>query len=163
VVALPHRGGAHAAGIAAGIGLGLGEAPFQFAADGRQQVFLLLRVVQVIENRADVRPEHVDPARGERDGAAEFRPHRHLGDQAHAEPAIFDRDVVARQAELLRFGGQVRAYLRLELMAIAGGALDRDQLAIDEFSNRVLEHPDFFREVEVQAVWGGCSVHATSS
>ena len=89
VVAVAHRGGAHAARIAAGLGLGLRQAPVELAADGRQQVLFLLLIVEMIEDRADGRPEDLDPARRQRDAAAELRPYRHLGDEAHAEPAIF--------------------------------------------------------------------------
>ena len=163
VIALAHRGRAHAAGIAAGVGLGLGQAPVQLAADGRQQVLLLLLVVEVIEDRADVGAEDVDAARGQRDGAAELGPHRDLGDQPHAEPAVFLRHVVAGKPELLGLGGEMRAHLGLELVVLARGALDRDQLAIDELADGVLEHPDFFRKLEVQAVRGGHCVHSVSS
>ena len=163
VIALAHRGRAHAAGIAAGVGLGLRQAPVQLAADGRQQVLLLLLVVEVIEDRADVGAEHVAAARRQRDGAAELRPHRDLGDQAHAEPAVFARHVVAGEPELLGLGGEMRAHLGLELVAVARGALDRDQLAVDELADRVLEHPDFLRKLEIQAVRGGRCVHSISS
>ena len=84
VVALAHRGRAHAAGIAARVGLGLGQAPVQLAADGRQQIFVLLRFVEMIENWADVGPEHVDAPGGQGDGAAKLGPHGNLGDQPHA-------------------------------------------------------------------------------
>ena len=119
VIAVPNGGGAHAAGIAAGIGLGLRQAPVELAADGRQQVLLLLRVVEVIEDRADVRAEDVAAARRQRDGAAELGPHRHLGDEPHAEPAVLQRHVVAGKPKLLAPWPQLRAHLGLELMAVA--------------------------------------------
>src|ERR1043166_1054048 len=81
VVALAHSGGAHAARVAARVRLGLRQAPFELAADGRQQVFLLLRLVEVIEDRADVRAEDLHPAAGQRNRAAELRPHGDLGDE----------------------------------------------------------------------------------
>ena len=160
VIALAHRGRAHAAGIAAGIGLGLGQAPVQLAPDGRQQVLLLLLFVEMIEDRADVGAEHVDAARGQRDGAAKLGPHRDLGDQPHAEPAVFLRHVIAGQPQLLGLGGEMRANLRLELVVFARGPLDRDQLAIHEFADGVLEHPDFFRKLEVQPFCGRQRVHS---
>ena len=89
VVALAHRGRSHTAGVAARVRLGLGEAPVQFAADGRQQILRLLLFVEVIEDRTDARAEHVDAARRQRDGAAELGPDGDLGDQPHAEPAVF--------------------------------------------------------------------------
>src|SRR4029078_8939320 len=70
VITLTDRGGAHAAGITAGVWLGLGRPPVQLAADGRQQVLLLLLFVEVIKDRADIRPENIDAARRQRDGAA---------------------------------------------------------------------------------------------
>src|SRR5262249_13483672 len=91
------------------------------------------------------------------------RPHRDLGEQSHAEAAVFLRHVVAREPELLRLRLQMRLHLGLELVPVAAGALDRDHLAVDEFPHRVLEHPDLVRQVEVEAVGlGRCVVHATS-
>ncbi len=159
VIALAHRGGAHAARIAAGFRLGLGQAPVQLAADRRQQVLFLLLVVEVIEDRADIGAEHVGAARRQRDAAAKLGPDRRFGDQPHAEAAIFHRHVVALQAQLLGLGGQMLPDLRLELVVLARRALDQDQLAVDELADGVLEHPDFLRKIEVQSVGRGARVH----
>jgi hypothetical protein len=75
------------AGITACVVLGLGEAPVELAADGRQEILGLLRFIELIENRADVGAEDLDPARRQDDAAAKLCPYRHLGDQPHAEPA----------------------------------------------------------------------------
>jgi hypothetical protein len=64
VVAVPHGGRAHAAGVAAGVGLVLRQAPFELAADGRQQVLLLLLVVEVVEDRLTLGPKMSPPREG---------------------------------------------------------------------------------------------------
>src|SRR5262249_16654682 len=72
VITAPHRGGAHAAGIAAGVGLGLSQAPVELAADGRQQILWFLRFIEVVEDGADVGAEWVNAARRQRNGTAEL-------------------------------------------------------------------------------------------
>jgi hypothetical protein len=128
------------------------QAPVEFAADGRQEIFFLLLIIEMVEDRADGRPEDLDSARRQRDAAAELRPYGHLGDEAHAESAILCRHIIARESELLGFGLEMRPHLGLELVTVTGLALDRDQLLVDEFAHRVLEHPDFVRKVEIQAL-----------
>src|SRR5205085_11074508 len=107
--------------------------------------------------------EDIDAARRQRDGATQFGPHRDLGDQSHAEPAVFLRHVIAGKAELLGLGGEMRAHLGLELVVNARGPLDRNELTVDELADGVLEHPDFLRKLEVQTVADGHCVHSISS
>ena len=156
VVAVAHRGRAHGAGIAAGIGLGLGEAPFDLAANGGNEEAPLLLVIEVVEDRADVGPENLRGARRERDAARHLGPHHDLGEKPQSEPAIFLRHVVIAEPKLLRLRLEMAAHVGLELGPVARLALDRDELAIDEFAHRLLQHPEFFRQLEIHAV---CRVH----
>ena len=76
------------------------------------------------------------------------------------------RHVIAGKPQLLGLGVQMRAHLGLELVAVARGPLDRDHLPVDELADGVLEHPDFFRKLEVQARCGhpaGDVVHPSHS
>ena len=149
VVALAHRGGAHGAGIGAGVGLRLRERGGLLAAQHREQIFLLLRRVEREQDRLDVGAEHAGPARRQRDRAGELLPHHDQAEQAEPLPAVFGRHVEQPQPELLGLALEVGAHVGAQVGAVHRGHLDRDQLAIDEGLDRVLEQLELLGKVEV--------------
>src|SRR5262249_13371688 len=163
VIAFADGDGAHAARIATGIGLRLRKAPVQLAANGREQVLFLLLVVEVIEYGAHIGAEDFNAARRQRNGAAKLRPDSHLGNKPHAKSAVFARHVIAGKPQLFGFGSELAAQLRLQSIVLAGGPLDGNELAVDKFAHCFLEHADFFRQLEAQAVDGQRSHVCNSS
>src|SRR5205814_9962492 len=70
---------------------------------------------------------------------------------------------VAGEAEFLGLGVEMRPHLGLQLVVNARGPLDRNELAVDELADGILEHPDFLRKLEVKTVADGHCVHSISS
>src|SRR5499427_7567327 len=149
VIALAHGGGAHAAGIGAGVGLGLREAGFLLSAQQRQQVLLLHLALQRVENAAHGWTGNALATGRDGDGARELFPHHGAREGRHAAAAIFRRHVELPDAELL--GAPLEAFeiLRLEFLAVGGLALDRDQLIVDETPQRGFEDSQLFRQFEI--------------
>ena len=64
-------------------------------------------------------------------------------------PAIVLRHVQEPQPELLRLGLERNADIRLEVRPVHRRHLDRNELAIDEFADRVLEQAYFLGQFEI--------------
>src|SRR5262249_22995651 len=152
VVAVAHRGGAHAAGIGAGIGLGLREAGFLLPAQQRQQVPLLHLALERIEDAARGRAGDALAARRDGNGARELFPDAGAREDRHAAAAIFLRHVELPDAEILGALLEAREIVRLDALAVGGLAFDRDQLVVDEAAQAGFEDPQLFRQFEVHSV-----------
>src|SRR6516165_236633 len=149
VIAVAHGGGAHAAGIGPGVGLGLREAGLLLSAQQRQQVFLLHLALQRVENAARGWTGNALAARRDGDGARELFPHHGAREGRHAAAAIVRRHVELPDAELLGASLEAFEILRLEFFAGGGLALDRDQLIVDETPQRGFEDSQLFRQFEI--------------
>ncbi len=151
VVAVAHRGGAHAAGIGPGIGLGLREADSLLPAQHRHQIFLLHLSRQRVEDRAHRGAGDALAARRQRDRARKLLGDDAAREQGEAGAAIFLRHFHHPNAEV--FGPLAEAFeeLRLDLFALRGDglALDRDQLGVDETAERVLEQAQLLGQFEI--------------
>ena len=149
MIALAHGGGAHAAGIGAGVRLRLREAGFLLSAQQRQQVLLLHLALQRVENAACGWTGNALAAGRYGDGARELFPHHGAREGRHAAPAIFRRHVELPDAELLGAPLEALEILRLDLFAVGGLALDRDQLIVDEAPQGGFEDSQLFRQFEI--------------
>src|SRR5215813_12439159 len=153
VIAVAHGDGAHAAGIGAGVGLGLREAGLLLAAQQRQQVFLLHLALERIENAARGRPGDALAACRDGDGAGEFLPDHGTRQDRHAAAAIFLGDVELPDAELLGALLEALEVFRLDLFAVGGLPLDRDQLVVDEAPQGGFEDSQLFRQFEIHCLY----------
>ena len=138
MIAVFHRAGFHAGGIAAGIGLGLGEANFDLAVDHRQQKTLLLFVVAIEQHRPHFRPEDRRIAKRNRDGARHLFHNDAAAHQIEPRAAVFLRHI--EQPETDRLGFFLERFNELLRHVLPFGtalALERNQLAIDELAHRV--------------------------
>src|SRR5437899_4512434 len=152
VIALAHGGSAHAAGIGAGVGLGLREAGLLFPAQQRQQVVLLHLTLQRVEDAAPGRAGSTLAARRYGDGAGELFPYHGAREDRHAAATIFRRHVELPDAELLGAPLEALEILRLDLFAVGGLALDRDHLIVDEAPQRGFEDSQLFRQFEIHCL-----------
>ena len=151
VIAVLHRGGAHAAGIGAGVRLGLREGDLLLAAQHRHQVFLAQLALEREQDVAHRRAGDAFAARGQRDGARQLLGDDGALEQRQSGTAVFLRHLHHPDAEVLGALLQLAEEFRLDLLAFGGErlALDRDQLAVHEPPQRVLEHPQFFGKLEL--------------
>src|SRR5262249_35150050 len=101
MLAVAHSSGAHAAGIGAGVRLGLREAGLLLPAQQRQQVLLLHLALERVENAARGWTGNALAARRDGDGARELFPHHGAREGRHASAAIVRRHVELPDAELL--------------------------------------------------------------
>ena len=150
VVAVAHRGGAHAAGIGAGVGLGLREAGALLAAQHRQQILLLHLAGERVEDAAHGRAGDAFAARRQRDRARELLGHDARAQQRQAGAAVFLRHLHHPDAERpWRAGDEPLAIMRLDLLALERVALDRNELGVHEPPQRLLEHAQLLGKLEI--------------
>src|SRR6266702_4980016 len=153
VIAVAHGDGAHAAGVRAGVGLGLREAGLLLSAQQRQQVLLLHLALQRVEDAARGWTGNALAARRYGDGAGELLPYHGAREDRHAAAAIFRRNVELPDAQLL--GAPLEAFeiVRLDLFAVGGLPLDRDQLVVDETPQGGFEDSQLFRQFEIHCLY----------
>src|SRR5262249_10066806 len=152
VIALAHGGGAHAAGIGAGVWLCLREAGFLLSAQQRQQVLLLHLPLQRVENATRRRTGNALAAGRYGDGARELFPHHGARRGRHAAAAIFRRHIELPNAELLGAPFEALEILRPDFFAVGGLALDRDQLIVDETRERGFEDSHLSRQFKIHCL-----------
>ena len=157
MVALAHGRGAHGAGIGAGIGLRLRERRRLLAAQDRKQIFLLLRRIEREQHGFHVRTEHARSTRRQRDGARDLLPHHRHAEEAEPLTTIFRRHVEQPQTQVLRLALEIGTNVRTQRRTIHRMHLDRDELAVDEGPDRMLEKFEFLRKLEAH---GGDPGHA---
>src|SRR5215831_11330720 len=153
VIAVAHGGGAHAAGVGAGVRLGLREAGLLLSAQQRQQVLLLHLVLQRVENAARGWTGNALAARRYGDGARELFPYHGARQDRHAAAAIFRRYVELPDAQLLGAPLEALEIFRLDLFAVGGLTLDRDQLVVDETPQGGFEDSQLFRQFEIHCLY----------
>ena len=151
VVAVADGPRLYAAGIAAGLRLGLREGRRLLAADCRIEVLLLHLLRQSKQDRARRRPKHTVAAIWQRDRAADLLPDHGEREQREALAAEFSRCVELPQAQLSGFGFQRLLVLGLQVRPVHAVHLDRDELAIHKFADRLPQQPDIFRQFEIHA------------
>jgi hypothetical protein len=148
-VAVAHRRGAHGARIRSGVRFGLGEASALLAAQHRHQVFLAELALEVIEDGAHAWTHDALAARRQRDGAGQFLPHHDARHQAEPHAAEFLGHLHHPDADILGALLQLLTPCRLQLLAVAGLALDRNQLLIDKTTERIFEDAQLFGQCEI--------------
>src|SRR5215813_9861638 len=153
VIAVVHGGGAHAAGVGAGVGLGLREAGLLLSAQQRQQVLLLHLALQRVEDAARGWTGNALAARRYGDGAGELFPHHGAREDRHAAAAILRRNVELPDAQLLGAPLETLEVFRLDLFAVGGLPLDRDQLVVDETPQGGFEDSQLFRQFEIHCLY----------
>ena len=140
MVAVAHRGRAHAARIGAGIGLGLREGGGLLAAQDRIEIALLLLGRQRQQDRAHLRPEDAGSASRQRHGACQLLGHDRDREQAQVLSAELGRRLEQPESKLAGLGFELLADLRLEVRPVHGVHFDRDEFPIDKPPNGLLEH-----------------------
>jgi hypothetical protein len=87
--------------------------------------------------------------RGGSDAARDLLPDHHHAQEAQALPAVLSRHVEQPQAQLLGLALKVGPHLRAHRGTVHRIHLDRDELAVDEGLDRILEQLQLFRQLEV--------------
>ncbi len=82
-----------------------------------------------------------------------------IAEQAEVLAAELGRHVEQPQPELAGLGLERFADIRLEIRPVHAVHLDRDQLAIDEFADRVFENANLVRKVEIHPTYTCLGVH----
>src|SRR5262245_54862915 len=114
--------------------------------------FLLHLALQRVEDAARGWTGDALAARRYGDGAREFFPHHRAREDRHAAAAIFRRYVELPDAQLLGAPLEALEVFRLELFAVGGLALDRDQLIVDEAPQGGFEDSQLFRQFEIHCL-----------
>src|SRR6266481_7238415 len=149
VVAVAYGGGAHTAGIGSRIWFGLRETGLLLAAQQRQQVFLLHLAFERVQNAARGRTCNAIPAGRYGNRARELFPHDDPCEDRHTATAVFGRHIELPDAQLFRAILEALEIVRLDLLAVGGLALDRDELAVDETPQGGFKEPQLFRQFEI--------------
>jgi len=149
MIAFSHRGGAHRAGVGACVGLRLREGGLLLAAQHREQILLLLRVIQREQHVPDIGAEHAWPARRHCDGAGDLLPDHHHAEKIETLAAVLLRHVEMPQPELLGLFFERCADLRPHVGAGHRRHLDRDQLAIDKVAHGLFEKAQFLGQFDM--------------
>ena len=136
-------------GVGTGVCFGLGEAASLFPADHRHEIFFTRLPFELVQNRTHRRPKNIDVARGQRSRARNFAPNNNLGHHAEPEAAEFLRNVVKPQPERLGLAAQPLRQLLLHLDVVDNFAFQRDQFAVDEAANVILQKPKLLRKLEI--------------
>ena len=124
--------------IAAGIGLGLREANPHLAFDHRQQKAFLLFLVAVEQYRPHFRPEDRRVAKRDRHRTRDLFHDHAAAHQIEAGAAVFLRHIEQPETDRLGLFLQRLDVLLGHVLAFGAAlALERNQLAIDEFPNGV--------------------------
>src|SRR5262249_32895670 len=131
------------------VGLGLREAGLLLSAQQRQQVLLLHLALQRVENAARGWTGNALAARRYGDGARELFPYDGAREGRHAAAAIVRRHVELPDAQILGAPLEALEVFRLDLFAVGGLALDRDQLIVDETPQRGFEDSQLFRQFKI--------------
>ena len=145
MVALAYGARTHAAGIGAGVRLGLGEGDCDLAAQRREEEALLLLVVAEVKDRADGGAEQVVVAERQRLGAGDLLLHDAAGKHAEAQAAVLLGHVELPEPERLHLLLQRLEHRLVQLLVEIDLHLDGDQLLVHELAKQALHHLDVAR------------------
>src|SRR5262245_39687508 len=115
--------------------------------------FLLHLALQRVEDAARGWTGNALAARRYGDGARELFPHHGAREDRHAAAAIFRRHVELPDAQLLGALLEALEVFRLDLFAVGGLPLDRDQLVVDETPQGGFEDSQLFRQFEIHCLY----------
>ena len=152
IIPLPHSAGFHRSGIRTGIRLGLHEAELFLAPHDRVHKTLLLIVVQRVQDRPNLRPEDSLAARRQRDGAGKLLPNQDLREATESAAAVLFRNVKHPETHLFGFFLQALANVWLQFHVLDRVHLDRNQFFLDELPHRILQHLQFFGQIEIHSL-----------
>src|SRR5262249_59952645 len=137
------------AGAGGGVGFGLREEGLLPAAQQRQQVLLLHLALQRVEDAARGWTGNALAARRYGEGGRELFPYQGAREDRHAAAAILRRNVELPDAQLLGAPLEALEVFRLDLFAVGGLPLDRDQFVVDEAPQGGFEDSQLFRQFEI--------------
>ena len=152
LVAVQHRPGLHARGVAAGIGLGLGEAGGLLAAEHRVEIALLLLVVALEQDAARLRAKDRVVAEGDGDGPGYLLLDHAAGQQIEPGAAVLGGHVEHPEPQGPSLFLERLVQLLGHLLALrAEFPFQRDQLPVHEIAHGVLDDLYLFGKLEIHS------------